>query len=137
MVMLMRRRGVLIAALIAVVVLSAGAALLLRHKPQATSRTGGAGTPPAAAITTIQRLTSANAATQRSVLTPELNSVLPSGRLFPVGTRFTAGPGSWHRSGVFANVTGTIHTSGHAPVRVEIGLVLRRGHWLVTFEEQL
>ncbi len=136
----MRRRGVLVTVTVAMAVLAAGitAFLLLRPAPnsQVTSSRAKGSAAPALAITTIRQLTSATAAAERSALTPELNSVLPPGRLFPPGTVFTPGSGGWHQSGTYANVTGTIREPGHPAERVEIGLVLLHGQWFVTFEGQ-
>ena len=90
----MRRRGVLIAVAVVLAVLAAGttAFLLQRSAPstQATSSQAKGSETPTLAITTIRRLTSASASAQRSALTPELNSVLPPGRLFPAGTMIHA-----------------------------------------------
>lgn len=137
----MRRRGVLIAVAVVLAVLAAGttAFLLQRSAPstQATSSQAKGSETPTLAITTIRRLTSASASAQRSALTPELNSVLPPGRLFPAGTIFTPRSDSWHQSGAYANVTGTIREPGRPAGQVEIGLVLRHGQWFVTFEGQL
>ena len=98
-----------------------------------TAQTGGA---PSSAIAAIQRLTSASTPAEHQVLTPELDSLLPPGRLFPRGTTFSPSPHGWHQSGAYANITGTIRSPGRSAVTAEIGLVLRQGHWLVTFEEQ-
>jgi hypothetical protein len=129
---------VIIVAVVAVLAVGVGIIFLVRPEPKANSgAVGTAKMPPHAAITTIQELTSASPAVQHRALTPELNSVLSKGRLFPAGTTFTSDSGSWHQSGNYANVTGTIDQPGSPPVKVEIGLVLREGHWLVTFEGQL
>ena len=70
----------------------------------------------------------------RKALAPALAAVIPAGRPFPPGTTFTALPGSWQRTGSYANITGTLREPGHPPVRAEIGLVEQGGRWLVTFE---
>jgi hypothetical protein len=143
---LMRRKdiGILVIAVIVAAVIGGGAAFWLRHKDAETVRTTSSttstlptGGAPSSAITTIQELTSGGtAAAQRRAVTPELNSLLPAGRLFPAGTTFTPAPHSWHRSGAYANTSGTLKEPGQPAVPVEIGLVLRGGSWLVTFEEQ-
>lgn len=114
------------------------AAFLLNRSSEAAagaSRVTGGAPPPA--LTTIGRLTSANVAAQRSAITPELASLLPAGRLFPKGTSFTPIPHGWHRSGAYASLIGVLREPGHGAARAEIGLMLRQGHWLVTFEERL
>jgi hypothetical protein len=138
----MRRRGVLVAAAVVLVALAAGtAAFLLQRSASGTkvtsSQAKGSAAAPSLAITTIRRLTSADAAVERSALTPELNSVLPPGRLFPAGTVFTPSSASWRQSGAYANATGTIREPDRSAEQVEIGLVLRHGQWFVTFEGQL
>lgn len=137
----MRRRGVLISVAVVLAVLAAGAAVFLMQRSarstHAASSQASRSAAPRSAITTIRRLTSAGAAVERAALTPELNSVLPPGRLFPAGTIFTPSPGSWHQSGTYANVTGTIREPGRPAEQAEIGLVLRHGQWFVTFEGQL
>ena len=70
----------------------------------------------------------------RKALAPALAAVIPAGRPFPAGTTFTALPGSWQRTGSYANITGTLREPGQAPVRAEIGLMQQGGRWLVTFE---
>jgi hypothetical protein len=129
----MRRRALFIAVAL-VVVLGAGAAVLAadRHSGRA-SAVSGAGAPPTA-IAAIRQLTSASAAVQRKAVTPELGSVLPVGRLFPPGTKFTPNPHGWQQSGAYAHITGTLREPGHAPTPAEIGLVRRGDRWLVTFE---
>lgn len=137
---MIRRRGVFVAAVVLVLLAAGGiAAALLLHRGSAADAgpppvTGGA---PRPALDTIERLTSARVAAQRNAVTPELASLLPPGRLFPKGTSFTPIPHGWHRSGAYANIIGVLREPGRSATRAEIGLVLRQGHWLVTFEEQL
>jgi hypothetical protein len=88
----------------------------------------------AAGNKTVQRLVSASG---HQVVTPELNSLLPPARLFPIGTTFQATPGGWHQAGAYATETGILREPGKPPLRVEIGLVRRHDHWLATFEGQL
>jgi hypothetical protein len=76
-------------------------------------------------------------ASGHKAVTSELNSLLPAGRLFPVGTTFRATPGSWHQAGAYATETGILHEPGKPSSRVEIGLVRRHGRWLITFGGQL
>jgi len=71
---------------------------------------------------------------RHQALTPELNALLPKGRLFPAGTMFAAKPGSWRQAGDYANVRGVLPVPGTSPADAEIGLVQRHGRWLVTFE---
>lgn len=134
----MRRRGVLISVAVVLAVLAAGTTAFLMqrsaHNTHVTSSQANGGAAPPLAITTIRRLTSASAAVERTALTPELNSVLPPRRLFPEGTIFAPSSGSWHQSGAYANVTGTIREPGRPAERVKIGLMLRHGQWFVTFE---
>lgn len=135
----MTRRTTLAIA-VAVIVVAGGAAtvLLLRHR---APQTGGAAAVaarvhadvPVGAGSTVRLLLSARG---RQALTPELNAALPhrGGLLFPAGSTFTPNRRSWQQAGAYANVTGTLHEPGKAPVKAEIGFVNRRGKWLVTFE---
>lgn len=133
----MRYRTMIAFSLVAVVVavILLGAVLALRHEPSGAGRAAGttasAGNVPAGATAAVRLLVSARG---RSALTSELNAVLPGGQLFPTGTTFTAARGTWHQAGAYANVTGTLHEPGRRALRAEIGLVHRRGRWLVTFE---
>jgi hypothetical protein len=125
--------GAVVLAVIAMVVV-----LVLRHAPRASahpavsaSAAAAPGSVPSAAASAVRLLVSARG---HAALTPELNSVLRPGRLFPAGTTFTAKAGSWHQAGAYANVSGTLRVPGHALGRAEIGLVHRGARWLVTFE---
>lgn len=141
----MRRSFLLIGAALAVVVIGVGAVLVARHVSSAraaaataaakAAKLAASGAPPAA-IRTVTQLTSGKPKAQRKALTPELRSLLHAGRLFPTGTTFTPAAHSWHRSGVYANISGTLRKPGHHAATVEVGLVLRNGRWLVTFEAQ-
>jgi hypothetical protein len=114
----------------------AAAAVTQSAAPVAATSPGR--TAPDGALATVRKLTSgASALAQRSVLTPEVAAGLPSGPLFPAGTSFAPAPGSWVRSGAYAHLSGTLDEPGHSPAQVEVGLVLRGGQWLVTFEDQL
>jgi hypothetical protein len=125
----------------AVVVLALAGALIW-HALRAPSPPAGASTTthaagrpvPPAAVSAVQLLVSGSG---HSALTPELNSVAGSGRLFPAGTTFTVRPGSWRQTGAYANLTGTFRVPGRAPALAEVGLVRRGGRWLVTFEGAL
>ncbi len=110
----------------------AAVAVLILHSVSAarTGKTTG-GNVPASAQASIRLLLSARG---RHALTPELDEILHRGELFPAGTTFTATPGTWHQARTYANVTGMLRVPGRSPVRAEIGLVHRGGHWLVTFE---
>lgn len=133
----MRRRATIASAVTVAAVVAVGvlvAVLTLAHQP------GGKG-PQAAALSVGGAPAGASAAVRllvsergRSVLTPELRAVLPAGRLFPAGTTFVPRPGTWHRAGEYANLTGTLREPGHRGRSAEVGLVNRHGHWLVTFE---
>lgn len=127
-----------IAAAVIVVAGSAASVLLLRHQEQHQGRHTAVAAHlgdgvPLGAESTVRLLLSARG---RHALSPELNAVLPHGssRLFPSGSTFMPGAGTWHQTGSYANVTGTLREPGKAPVRAEIGFVDRRGRWLVTFE---
>jgi hypothetical protein len=127
-----------IAAAVIVVAGSAAGVLLLRHQAQHPGRHTAVAAHlrdgiPGSAESTVRLLLSARG---RQALTPELNAVLPHGssRLFPSGSTFTPGAGTWHQAGAYANVTGTLREPGKAGARAEIGFVDRRGRWLVTFE---
>jgi hypothetical protein len=135
----MRQRTRVVAAIGAVAVLAVAGVLgwhFSARSPQravnssATHASPGRSVPPGA-VSTVRLLVSA---TGRRALTPELGAVTGPGRLFPARTTFAAQPGSWHRAGAYANVHGTLRVPGHAPVRVEVGLVRRGTQWLVTFE---
>jgi len=143
----MRSRVVIPLGIVLVAVLAVSGVLVLRHGGRTPAHAGAAspsarrgravsapGSVPPAAASAVQLLVSARG---RTALTPELNSVLRPGTLFPAGTTFTAKPGSWHQAGAYANVTGTLQIPGHAAERAEIGLVHRSGRWLVTFEGKL
>jgi hypothetical protein len=123
------KRGILIAAGAIVVLTAAAAAVLALHGGTAASTAGHE--IPAGAQASVRLLLSADG---HRALTPELDSFLPKGQLFPAGTTFTAKPGSWHQVGAYANVTGALRMPGKSPVKAEIGLVHRGGHWLVTSE---
>jgi hypothetical protein len=124
-----------LAATVIVVVALMVVFVLVRHQATAgtsgTARTSSSGSVPPGAQAAVQLLLSPHG---RSAVTPELNAVLPAGKLFPAGTTFTPIPGSWHEVGAYANVTGILRQPGRGPRKAEIGLVHRRGRWLVTFE---
>jgi hypothetical protein len=122
--------GVLIAA-----VAVAGLVLALGHESaQRTPREADhvSRTVPARTAAAVRLLVSARG---REALTPELNAVLPPGRLFSAGTTFTPQPGSWQQTGAYANITGTLRVPGRSAENAEVGLVHRARRWLVTFEE--
>lgn len=133
------RRLILLAAAAGVVILAAVVAVALHgsrpdgRRPTSARATAAPGSVPPAAASAVRLLVSAGG---RAALTPELNSVLRPGRLFPAGTTFTARPGSWHQAGAYANVSGALRVPGHGAERAEIGLVRRGARWLVTFEEK-
>jgi hypothetical protein len=138
----MTRRVVLVIAVAVIVVGGvATGALILRHNAphtsEATAVTARARRGvPVRAESTVRLLLSARG---REALTPELNATLPHGveRLFPAGSAFTPNAASWHESGAYANLTGTLREPGKAPAKAEIGFVYRRGIWLITFEGAL
>ena len=143
----MRAKVVIPLGIALVAVLAVGGVLVLRHggrtHTHAAAASPGAqreraasapGSVPPAAASAVRLLVSAKG---RTALTPELNSALRPGTLFPAGTTFTAKPGSWHQAGAYANMTGTLQIPGHAAERAEIGLARRSGRWLVTFEGKL
>lgn len=133
------RQRIMIAAAIGVAAVAAVAGLLAwRYAgsapgvPSASALSASAGRPvPPGALSTARLLVSPAG---RQALTPELSSATAPGLLFPAGTGFTAQPGSWHQAGAYASLTGTLRIPGHAPARVEVGLVRRGARWLVTFE---
>jgi hypothetical protein len=133
-------RKTIVAVVAAVIVIGGGTAalLLLRHKASQTHRSAAVAARlqdgvPVNAESTVRLLLSARG---RQALTPELNGALPHGskRLFPAGTIFTTRARAWHQTGAYANVTGLLYEPGKAPAKAEIGLVIRHGRWLVTFE---
>jgi hypothetical protein len=131
-----RGKAILAVAIAATLAVALTAALLLsRHNTDgvspAATRPPSPGSEPTAARAAVRLLLSPRG---RSALTPELNAVLPAGKPFPTGTTFTQSRGTWQQAGAYANVTGIMREPGHVPSRAEIGLVKRRGHWLVTFE---
>jgi hypothetical protein len=133
-------RKAMIAAGIAVVLVVAalGAVLVMRHRPRpaaaaAVSTASSRHSDPPGAASAVRLLVSAGG---RAALTPEMNATLRPGRLFPVGTTFTARSGTWHQAGAYANVSGTLRVPGQPAASAEIGLVHRGRGWLVTFEEQ-
>jgi hypothetical protein len=138
----MSRGRVLAVMLIVVVAVAAvGSGLFFRYreshiggKAVAARNVGGA--VPAGAQSVVRLLFSPKG---RRALTPELKAALRPGQrgMFPAGSRFVISAGGWHRSGAYANVTGTLWQPGKARVRAEVGLVDRHGRWLVTFEETL
>ena len=113
--------------------ITVGAALALTLGAAACGSAGNT-SQAAAGNRTVQLLLSASG---HQAVTPELNSLLPTGRLFPIGTTFHATPGGWHQAGAYATETGILHEPGKPPSQVEIGLVRRHGRWLITFEGQL
>jgi hypothetical protein len=103
-----------------------------QHAASTRAVSVSAGKPvPSGALSTVRLLMSAAG---RQALTPELNSGIAPGPLFPAGTSFTAQPDSWHQAGAYANLAGTLRIPGHSPAGVEVGLVRRGVRWLVTFE---
>lgn len=130
-------RGRIVAVTVCIVLAAAAVAgvLLLGHSRHPTSAAHEAShrrrPAPAGALSAVKLLVSDQG---RKALAPALAAVIPPGRPFPAGTTFSALPGSWQRTGVYANITGMLREPGHAPVRAEIGLVKRGGRWLVTFE---
>ena len=133
-----RARVLAIALVVAVVVGVIGGVLFLLHGRSQAGRVAHSArvTAPPGALAAVRLLFAADG---RKALTPELSSALSPGvkRLFPAGSRFSPAMRSWQQSGVYANVTGIVREPGMAPVRAEIGLVSRRGRWLVTFEGAL
>ena len=121
-------KRVLVAAGAVAVIAAAVAVVLVLHRGPAAGN--GRNIPPGAQ-TTVSLLVSARG---RQALAPGLGAFLGKGRLFPAGTTFMARPGSWHRAGPYANVSGVLRVPGKSPVEAEIGLVRRQGRWLVTFE---
>ena len=126
-----QRRRVMIAVCAVTVIVLVIAVVVLVVQRRAGAGSADGAQEPAAARATIGLLVSAAG---RKALTPELDSVLDGGRLFPPGTTFSAEPGSWHQAGAFANVTGILRVPGRAAQVAEIGLMRRDGRWLVTFE---
>ena len=121
---------------VCIVLAAAVAGVLLfvhgRHPASAAHETSHQRRPaPPAALSAVMLLVSDQG---RKALAPALAAVIPAGRPFPAGTTFTALPGSWQRTGSYANITGTLREPGQAPVRAEIGLMQQGGRWLVTFE---
>jgi hypothetical protein len=112
--------------------ITAGAALALTLGAAACG--SAASSQSVAGNKTVRLLLSASG---HQAVTPELNSLLPPGRLFPTGATFSATPGGWHQAGAYATETGILHEPGKPSSRVEIGLVRRHGRWLITFEGQL
>jgi hypothetical protein len=131
------RRPILLAAGAAIVILAAVLVVVFRgsgpvtHRPVSARAATAPGSVPRAADSAVRLLVSTQG---RTALTPELNSALPVGRLFPASTTFTTTPGSWHQTAAYANVSGILRLPGHPPEHAEIGLVRRSGRWLVTFE---
>lgn len=123
----MKRTIVAAAGVIVTLAVAATVVFVLHRGPAAST----ARSIPAGAQSAVRLLVSAHG---RQALTPELNALLPTGRLFPAGTAFTLRPGSWHQAGVYANVSGVLRVPGRSPTQDEIGFVHREGHWLVTFE---
>lgn len=123
----MKRRFLVAGGAIAVLAIAAIVVVVLRSGSSA--RTGR--NIPVSAQTAVRLLLSARG---HQALTPELNALLPKGRLFPAGATFAAKPGSWHQAGDYANVRGVLRVPGTSPADAEIGLVQRHGRWLVTFE---
>jgi hypothetical protein len=135
----MRQRTKILAAVGAVAVLVVAGVFVWRsflHSPQrgisATAAKVGPGRPvPPGAEAAVRLLASAAG---RRALTPELKSLIRPGLLFPPGTTFAVQPDSWHQTGAYANLSGTLQIPKRVPVRVEVGLVRRDARWLVTFE---
>jgi hypothetical protein len=128
----MKRKVVLAAGAAAVLVAVAVVVVVVIMHRGAATRTGAAGGDiPASALTSVRLLVSAQG---HQALTPELDASLPKGKLFPAGTTFSPAPGSWHQAGAYANVSGLLRVPGQAPGTAEIGLINRKGRWLVTFE---
>ena len=92
---------------------------------------------PADGAATCQRLVTGTPQEQRAALTPQLAAMLPAGPLFPSGAMLALDATGWHRSGDYANATGTVRHADGSSQRVEIGLSHHSGSWLVTFEEEL
>jgi hypothetical protein len=139
-----RRLGVILAATAIVAIVAFEVVLFVRHgsadgsahvaartNAAKTARATESGSVPPQAAAAVQLLVSARG---RLALTPELNTSLPSGRMFPAGTTFTVKQSSWRRAGAYANLSGTLQMPGHTPELAEVGLVHRNGRWLVTFE---
>ena len=139
-----RRLGVILAATAVVAIVVFEVVLFVRHgsadgTANAATRTSAAkkesatevGAIPLQAAAAVQLLMSPGG---RTALTPELNASLPPGRMFPAGTTFTIRQDSWHQTGAYANVSGTLRMPGQAAELAEVGLVHRNGRWLVTFE---
>jgi len=103
---------------------------VLRSGPSTRPGATAGGNIPATARASVTLLLSARG---RQALTPELAALLPDGPMFPPGTTFVAAAGTWHQAGAYANVTGMLREPGRRTVGTEIGLVRRRGRWLVTF----
>jgi hypothetical protein len=123
----MKRRFLVAAGAIAVLAIAAIVIVVLRGGSSASTGRN----IPVRAQTALRLLLSAGG---HQALTPELNALLPKGRLFPAGTTFTAKSGSWRQAGNYANVRGVLRVPDTSPADAEIGLVQRHGRWLVTFE---
>jgi hypothetical protein len=129
-----RARLAFILTLAAAAAVAVVAAILIHQNTTTGAASSSPDSEPPAAAAAIRLLLSPHG---RTALTPELSAVLPAGQLFPAGTTFAMASGTWHQSGAYANVTGTISEPGQPRRQAEIGLVLRHGHWLITFETRM
>jgi hypothetical protein len=108
---------VLVAGLVVALILRHGSRPVSAQAPASARAASSRRSVPPAAASAIRLLVSARG---RSALTPELNTALSPGRLFPAGTMFTAMPGTWHQAGAYANVTGTLITGSEQTLMTAI-----------------
>jgi hypothetical protein len=129
----MRKKIIIAAGAVTFAAICVVAVLIVWHGSRVSGRpvASAQGQAPPGAAAAVRLLISAAG---RTALTPELNSVLGHGRLFPPGTSFAPDPASWHQAGAYGNLTGMLRIPGRAPHLAEVGLVHRGSHWLVTFE---
>lgn len=91
--------------------------------------------PPRAAKSLAKHFIVPNGKISHGALTKATSAIVPSGAALPAGTQLELDPKSWRQTGRFANSTAVLLTPHKPAEHVEVGFMLTKAGWRVTFVE--
>ena len=91
--------------------------------------------PPQAAQSLTKHVITRNGKVSHGALTQAAATIVPGGAALPAGSQLRLDPKSWRQTGRFANSTAVLLTPHKPSHRVEVGFMLTKAGWRVTFME--
>ncbi len=92
---------------------------------------------PDQAVRVAQDLAADDAQRQRTALTPELEKMLPPGRLLAKGSRLELRKNSWHEDGGYANAQAMLKRPGESEHSLLLAFAKRSGAWRITLAQEI